>query len=257
MGGTDNCPSYCRFLLYCLRKGILFAIMGFISYLVQAFEKTFIREARYKMFLDGLGNTLIITIGATLLGVIIGALIAVVKTIHKQSGKLKILNAICEVYTTVIRGTPVVVQLLIMYFIVFVNSTNSTMVGILSFGINSGAYVAELMRAGINAVDIGQTEAGRSLGLSRGVTMRSIVLPQAIKNVLPAIGNEFISLLKETSVIGFLGVIDLTKAAQRVISRTADPYFPYIAIALIYLGMVCILNYFVKKLEKRLAKSDR
>ena len=231
--------------------------MDFFNYLVQAFEKTFIREARYKMFLDGLGKTLLITAGATLLGVIIGALIAVVKTINKQSGKLKILSALCEVYTTVIRGTPVVVQLLIMYFIVFVNSTNSELVGILSFGINSGAYVAELMRAGINAVDIGQTEAGRSLGLSRGVTMRSIVLPQAIKNVLPAIGNEFISLLKETSVIGFLGVIDLTKAAQRVISRTADPYFPYIAIALIYLGMVCILNYFVKKLEKRLAKSDR
>ena len=231
--------------------------MDFLNYLVQAFEKTFIREARYKMFLDGLGKTLLITVGATLLGVIIGALIAVVKTINKQSGKLKILNALCEVYTTVIRGTPVVVQLLIMYFIVFVNSTNSELVGILSFGINSGAYVAELMRAGINAVDIGQTEAGRSLGLSGGVTMRSIVLPQAIKNVLPAIGNEFISLLKETSVIGFLGVIDLTKAAQRVISRTADPYFPYIAIALIYLGLVCVLNYFVKKLEKRLAKSDR
>lgn len=231
--------------------------MDFINYLVTAFEKTFIRESRYVMFLDGLGKTLLITIGATLLGVIIGALIAVVKTIYKQSGKLKILNALCEVYTTVIRGTPVVVQLLIMYFIVFVNSTNSEMVGILAFGINSGAYVAELMRAGINAVDIGQTEAGRSLGLSRGVTMRTIVLPQAIKNVLPAIGNEFISLLKETSVIGFLGVIDLTKAAQRVISRTADPYFPYISIALIYLAMVCILNYFVKKLEKRLAKSDR
>ena len=231
--------------------------MGFINYLTQAFSKTFIREARYEMFLSGLGNTLLITLGATILGVIIGALIAVVKTIYKQSGKLKILNAFCEVYTTVIRGTPVVVQLLIMYFIVFVNSTNSVMVGILSFGINSGAYVAELMRAGINAVDIGQTEAGRSLGLSRGVTMRSIVLPQAIKNVLPAIGNEFISLLKETSVIGFLGVIDLTKAAQRVISRTADPYFPYISIALIYLAMVCVLNYFVKKLEKRLAKSDR
>ena len=113
------------------------------------------------------------------------------------------------------------------------------------------------MRAGINAVEIGQTEAGRSLGLSRGVTMRSIVLPQAIKNVLPAIGNEFISLLKETSVIGFLGVMDMTRVAQRVISRTADPYFPYIAFALVYLGMVCILNYFVKKLEKRLAKSDR
>jgi ABC-type amino acid transport system permease subunit len=144
-----------------------------------------------------------------------------------------------------------------MYFIVFANSTNSILVGILAFGINSGAYVAELMRAGINAVDIGQTEAGRSLGLSRGVTMRAIVLPQAIKNVLPAIGNEFISLLKETSVIGFLGVMDMTRVAQRVISRTADPYFPYIAIALVYLGMVCILNYFVKKLEKRLARSDR
>ena len=209
------------------------------------------------MFLEGLGNTLIVTLGATVLGVLIGALIAVVKTIYKQSGKLKVLNAICEAYTTIIRGTPVVVQLLIMYFIVFANSTNSIMVGILAFGINSGAYVAELMRAGINAVDIGQTEAGRSLGLSRGVTMRAIVLPQAIKNVLPAIGNEFISLLKETSVIGFLGVMDMTRVAQRVISRTADPYFPYISIALVYLGMVCVLNYFVKKLEKRLAKSDR
>jgi His/Glu/Gln/Arg/opine family amino acid ABC transporter permease subunit len=231
--------------------------MNFWNYLCSAFEKTFIREDRYMMFLEGLGNTLIVTLGATVLGVLIGSLIAVVKTIYKQSGKLKVLNAICEAYTTIIRGTPVVVQLLIMYFIVFANSTNSIMVGILAFGINSGAYVAELMRAGINAVDIGQTEAGRSLGLSRGVTMRAIVLPQAIKNVLPAIGNEFISLLKETSVIGFLGVMDMTRVAQRVISRTADPYFPYISIALVYLGMVCVLNYFVKKLEKRLAKSDR
>ena len=230
---------------------------GIADYLATAFDKTFIREARYMMFLDGLKNTLIIALGATVLGVIIGALIAIVKTVHKQSGRFKLLNAVCEAYTTIIRGTPVVVQLLIMYFIVFANSTRPVLVGIIGFGINSGAYVAEIMRAGINAVDIGQTEAGRSLGLSHGVTMRSIVLPQAIKNVLPAIGNEFISLLKETSVIGFLGVIDLTKAAQRVISRTADPYFPYIAIALVYLGIVCILNYFVKKLEKRLAKSDR
>lgn len=231
--------------------------MEFWNYLCEAFEKTFIRENRYLDFLEGLGNTLIVTLGATLLGAVIGALIAIAKTVHKQTGKLKILNAICEVYTTVIRGTPVVVQLLIMYFIVFANSTNSVMVGIFAFGINSGAYVAELMRAGINAVDIGQTEAGRSLGLSGGTTMRSIVLPQAIKNVLPAIGNEFISLLKETSVIGFLGVMDMTRVAQRVISRTADPYFPYISIALAYLAMVCVLNYFVKKLEKRLAKSDR
>ncbi len=227
-----------------------------MNFIIEGFEKTFIREDRYKMFIEGLGNTLMVALFATMIGILIGALIAIVKTIHKQSNKLKILNAIAEIYTTIIRGTPVVVQLLIMYNIVFVWSDNAVLIGIIGFGINSGAYVAEIIRAGINAVDIGQTEAGRSLGLSRGQTMRSIVLPQAIKNVLPAIGNEFISLLKETSVIGFLGVIDLTKAAERVISRTADVYFPYITIALVYLAIVYILNYFVKKLEKRLAKSD-
>ena len=227
-----------------------------MNFFIEGFEKTFIREDRYKMFIEGLGNTLMVALFATMIGILIGALIAIVKTIHKQSNKLKILNAIAEIYTTIIRGTPVVVQLLIMYNIVFVWSDNAVLIGIIGFGINSGAYVAEIIRAGINAVDIGQTEAGRSLGLSRGQTMRSIVLPQAIKNVLPAIGNEFISLLKETSVIGFLGVIDLTKAAERVISRTADVYFPYITIALVYLAFVYILNYFVKKLEKRLAKSD-
>ena len=227
-----------------------------MNFIVEGFEKTFIREDRYKMFTEGISNTLMVALFATLIGILIGALIAIVKTVHKQSNKLKLLNLIAEVYTTIIRGTPVVVQLLIMYNIVFVWSDNAVLIGIIGFGINSGAYVAEIIRAGINAVDIGQTEAGRSLGLSRGQTMRTIVLPQAIKNVLPAIGNEFISLLKETSVIGFLGVIDLTKAAERVISRTADVYFPYITIALIYLAIVCILNYFVKKLEKRLAKSD-
>ena len=228
-----------------------------MNFIVEGFEKTFIREDRYKMFIEGLGNTLMVALFATLIGVLIGAIIAIIKTLHKQSNKLKILNAIAEIYTTIIRGTPVVVQLLIMYNIIFVWSDNAVLIGIIGFGINSGAYVAEIIRAGINAVDVGQTEAGRSLGLSRGMTMRSIVLPQAIKNVLPAIGNEFISLLKETSVIGFLGVIDLTKAAERVISRTADVYFPYITIALVYLGIVYLLNYFVKKLEKRLAKSDR
>ena len=141
--------------------------------------------------------------------------------------------------------------------IIFVWSTQAVAIGIMGFGINSGAYVAEIMRGGINAVDIGQTEAGRSLGLSSAITMKSIVLPQAIKNVLPAIGNEFIALLKETSVIGFLGVIDLTKAAERVISRTADVYFPYLSIAAIYLILVYGLNYLFKKLERRLAKSDR
>ena len=225
--------------------------------IVKGFVKTFIAEDRYKLFFEGIGNTLLIAFFATLMGVVLGTIVAIIKVYHKQSGKLKILNAICEVYTTVIRGTPIVVQLLITYNIIFVWSTQAVAVGILGFGINSGAYVAEIIRGGINAVDIGQTEAGRSLGLSQAQTMKSIVLPQAVKNVLPAIGNEFISLLKETSIIGYLGVIDLTKAAERVISRTMDVYFPYISIALVYLAIVCILNYLVKKLERRLAKSDR
>ena len=228
-----------------------------MNYIITAFTRTFLEEDRYILFLKGFGNTLLIAFFATLADVVIGSLVAIVKTYHKQTGKLKVLNAVCEFYTTLIRGTPVVVQLLISYNIIFVWSTHAVLIGIASFGINSGAYVSEIIRAGINAVDIGQTEAGRSLGLSRGTTMRYIILPQAIKNVLPAIGNEFISLLKETSVIGYLGVVDLTKAAERVISRTADVYFPYLSIAAIYLAVVLVLNYFVKKLEKRLAKSDR
>lgn len=228
-----------------------------ISTIALSFNKTFLRESRYKMFMTGFKNTIIVALAATLIGIILGSLVAVVKTVHKQTGKLKVLNFICELYTTVIRGTPVVVQLLIMYNVIFVASKHSVLVGILGFGINSGAYVAEIMRAGINAVDIGQTEAGRSLGLTSSLTMRNIVLPQALKNVLPALGNEFISILKETSVIGFLGVIDLTKAAERVISRTADVYFPYISIAMIYLILVYGLNFLFKKMERRFAKSDR
>lgn len=225
--------------------------------LIASFEKTFIRESRYLMFLEGLKNTLLVALFATLLGVLIGAIVAIIKVYHKQTGALKLLSSIAEIYTTVIRGTPVVVQLLIMYNVIFVFSNNAVLIGILGFGINSGAYVAEIIRGGINAVDIGQTEAGRSLGLSSLTTMKSIVLPQAVKNALPSIGNEFIALLKETSVIGFLGVIDLTKAAERVISRTMDVYFPYICIALVYLALVYGLNFLFKKLEKRFAQSDR
>jgi len=225
--------------------------------IVNSFTKTFITENRYMVFVKGLGNTLLIALFATIAGVVIGSLVAIIKTYHKQTGKMKILNALCEFYTTLIRGTPVVVQLLISYNIIFAFSTHAVLVGIVAFGINSGAYVSEIVRAGINAVDIGQMEAGRSLGLSRSTTMLHIIIPQAVKNVLPAIGNEFISLLKETSVIGYLGVVDLTKAADRVISRTMDAYFPYISIALIYLALVMVMNYFVKKLERRLAKSER
>ena len=226
--------------------------------IIEGFKTTFIEESRYKLFLEGIGNTILVALCATLVGVILGVLIAVVKTIHKENPKkLIILNSICEGYTTIIRGTPVVVQLLIIYNVIFSWSTHAVLVGIAGFGLNSGAYVSEIIRAGINAVDPGQMEAGRSLGLSWKTSMISIVLPQAVKNVLPAIANEFISLLKETSVIGYLGVLDLTKAADRVISRTCNVYFPYITIALIYLAMVCVLNYFVKRLERRLNRSER
>ena len=235
--------------------------MSFIEELKEGFIRTFIKENRYQMLFEGLENTIKITFYATLMGVLIGSIIAIIKVTCKQSHKpnffLKLLNAICETYTTVIRGTPVVVQLLIFYQVIFVSSDAAVMVGTLTFGINSGAYVAEIIRAGILAVDVGQTEAGRSLGLSQSTTMVSIIMPQALKNILPAIGNEFISILKETSVIGFLGVMDLTRFAEKVITRTADVYYPYISIALIYLIMVMGLNFLVKKLEKRLAKSDR
>lgn len=231
--------------------------MKIIEVLVSGFEKTFIRDDRYLIFLQGIGNTLLIALFATLMGVLLGTIVAVIKVLNKQTGKLKILAAIGEVYSTVIRGTPVVVQLLIAFNIIFSFSNHPVIVGILTFGFNSGAYVSEIMRGGILAVDIGQTEAGRSLGLSGGTTMFKIVFPQALKTVLPAIGNEFISLLKETSVIGYLGVVDLTRAAERVISRTAEVYFPYISIALIYLALVLGLSAVFKKLEKRLAKSDR
>ncbi|MBE7066234.1 MAG: amino acid ABC transporter permease [Ruminococcaceae bacterium] len=224
------------------------------------FEKTFIRDDRYKLFLDGFKNTLVIAIFATLIGVLIGLIVAVVKVWHKQYPKnvfLKILNIVAEVYTTIIRGTPVVVQLMIAYFIIFAFSDRAVLVGIIAFSFNSGAYVSEIIRAGINAVDKGQTEAGRSLGLSQFTTMKSIVLPQAFKNILPALGNEFIAILKETSVIGYLGVVDLTKAGEMVRSRTADAFFSLIFVAIVYLVLVLGLSALFKALERRLSKSDR
>ncbi len=229
----------------------------FFSDFAIAFERTFIKDNRYQYFLQGIGNTLLIALVATLAGVLIGTLVAVIKVIHKRTGKIKILNAIGELYTTIIRGTPVVVQLLIIYNLIFTYSTRPVLVGMFAFAINSGAYVSEIIRAGIMAVDVGQTEAGRSLGLSQWKTMRYIVLPQALKNVLPALGNEFISVLKETSVIGYLGVTDLTRAAEIVISRTANVFFPYISIALIYLALVYGISAILKYFERRLARSDR
>ncbi len=232
-------------------------MMQFFENIAHQFERTFIVDNRYMYFLTGLQNTIITALAATLMGIIIGVIVAIVKVLHKKTGKLTFLNWIFELYTTIIRGTPVVLQLLISYNLIFVFSNEAVLVGIFAFGINSGAYVSEIIRAGIMAVDGGQTEAGRSLGLSQLQTMRLIVLPQAFKNVLPALGNEFIALLKETSVIGYLGVMDLTKAAESVISRTANVYFPYLTIALIYLVMVHGLSKLFNMLERRFAQSDR
>lgn len=232
-------------------------MIQFFDTITQLFNKTFIVDNRYQYFLTGLKNTIVTALAATVMGIIIGVIVAIVKVLHKKTGKLKILNWLFEVYTTIIRGTPVVLQLLISYNLIFVFSNKAVLVGIFAFGINSGAYVSEIIRAGIMAVDDGQTEAGRSLGLSQIQTMRLIVLPQAFKNVLPALGNEFIALLKETSVIGYLGVMDLTKAAESVISRTANVYFPYLTIALIYLVLVHGLSKLFSMLERRFARSDR
>lgn len=221
------------------------------------FYGTFIEDDRYQLFLTGLGHTLLIALIATIIGVVIGVLIAVCRVQHAQTGKLTILDLICRAYVAVVRGTPVVVQLMIMYYLILVNVNSAVLVGSIAFGINSGAYVSEIVRAGINAIDPGQMEAGRSLGLSRAATMRHIILPQAIKNILPALGNEFIALLKETSVAGYVGIVDLTKASDIVRSRTFDPFFSLIAVAIIYFILVFGMSAILKHFEKRLAKSDR
>ena len=235
----------------------------------QDFIDIFIVDNRWKWLVEGLGNTLIITLFALIMGVAIGILIAAIRSTYDKNGEsmkrkggigyivLKICNTICSLYLTIIRGTPVVVQLMIMYFIIMIKCTNGVLVAIIAFGINSGAYVAEIFRGGIMSVDNGQFEAGRSLGFSYLQTMIHIIIPQAFKNVLPTLCNEFIVLLKETSVAGYVGVMDLTKAGEEIRGATYSPFMPLIAVALVYLAMVMILTYFVRLLERRLRKSER
>ena len=221
------------------------------------FINNFIAEDRWKYLTDGLVVTLQITLCAVILGIVLGFLVAIVRSTHDRTGKLKILNALCNLYLTVIRGTPVVVQLLIIYFVIFGSTTISkVVVAVLAFGINSGAYVAEIFRSGIMSIDNGQFEAGRSLGFNYRQTMIYIIMPQALKNVLPALGNEFISLLKETSVSGYIALQDLTKGGDIIRSRTYDAFMPLIAVALIYLVMVLIFSRLVGLLERRLRNSD-
>ena len=221
------------------------------------FIMNFIKDDRWHYIADGLKVTLIVTFCAVLIGVVLGFLLAIVRSTYDKTGKLKILNLICQIYITVIRGTPVVVQLLIIYFVIFASvDVSKTIVAILAFGMNSSAYVAEIFRSGIMSVDKGQTEAGRSLGLNAAQTMRLIIIPQAFKNVLPALINEMIVLLKETAIIGYIGTIDITKAATLVQSRTYDALVPLLSAAIFYLILVMILTYFMGKLERRLRKSD-
>lgn len=225
--------------------------------LKSSFISNFIDDNRWRYITDGLKITLLVTVFAVLIGVVLGFLIAIVRTTHDKTGKLKILNAICKVYLTVIRGTPVVVQLMIIYFIIFGSvDISKVVVAIVAFGINSGAYVAEIFRSGIMSIDNGQFEAGRSLGFNYAQTMMYIVMPQAFKNVLPTLCNEFISLLKETSVSGYIALQDLTKGGDIIRSRTYDAFMPLIAVALIYLAMVMIFTKLVSLLERRLGNSD-
>ena len=221
-------------------------------------HSTFIEGDRWKYLTNGLKNTLIITFFAVLLGMALGFLIAIVRAAHDKTGKMKFLNFFAKIYLTVIRGTPVMVQLLIIYYVIFASVRIDKMfVGILAFGLNSAAYVAEIVRSGIMSIDNGQFEAGASLGLNYRKTMIYIIMPQAFKNVLPALGNECIVLLKETSVAGYIALEDLTKGGDIIRSVTYEAFLPLIAVALIYLVIVMFMTYLVSRLERRLAKSDR
>lgn len=222
----------------------------------QHFYDAFILKNRYKYLVTGLGNTLLITLFAVMIGIVLGTLIALIRVTHNNDRKkFRFLNALCGLYLTIIRGTPVVVQLLITYYVIY-QSADKLVAAVIAFGINSGAYVAEVIRSGIQSVDKGQIEAGRSLGLTGRTTMIKIVFPQALKNVAPAIFNEFISLLKETSVAGYIGVQDLTKAGDVIRSITYDAYTPLLTIAFIYLLIVLALTRCLAMLERRLSASD-
>lgn len=238
------------------------AIITRITSLIENFKldfiNNFITDNRWQYLANGLGNTFLITLFAGIIGVVLGFLVAIIRSTADKTGKPGFLNAICKIYLTIIRGTPAMVQLLIIYYVIFGSvAIDKRLVAIISFGINSGAYVAEIVRSGIMSIDIGQTEAGRSLGFSYSQTMLYIIMPQAFKNVLPALANEFIVLLKETSICGYIGLMDLTRGGDIIRSRTFSAFMPLIAVALIYLTIVMILSSFVNRLERRLRTSER
>jgi len=230
------------------------------------FILNFVQANRWKYLVDGLGATLIITLLSGIMGTIIGIIIAMIRSTYDKTAEgarksfgrflFAVVDRICRIYLTVLRGTPVVVQLMIIYFVIFAWSDNGILNAALAFGLNSGAYVAEIVRGGIMSIDNGQFEAGRSLGFNYVQTMRFIVIPQVIKNVLPSLANEFIALLKETSVAGYVAVQDLTKGGDIIRSRTYSPFLPLLAVAMIYLALVMFFSYLVSRLERRLRNSD-
>lgn len=220
------------------------------------FYNTLIKADRWQWYLEGVGRTILISLCAIAIGVLIGIIVALIKYVNKKFDKFKIASKICDFYLTIFRGTPVYVQLLIMYFIVLV-ALPTLPIAMLTFGINSGAYVAEIIRGGLESVDDGQIEAGESLGLSKFKIMIHIVLPQGFRRALPALFNEFIALIKETSIVGTIGVKDITKVAANVTARTLDPFMPYLVSAFLYLIIVIGLTQILKVLEKKFAKSDR
>lgn len=229
--------------------------------------KCFIYDDRYMMYVKGLGNTLVLTFFALLLGICLGVVVSMVRVSWDKNGLemrnpaarffLCLANAVCKIYLTVIRGTPVVVQLMIIYFVILATSTNKILAGSVAFGINSGAYVAEIIRSGIMSIDDGQTEAGRSLGLGYVSTMRYIILPQAFKNILPTLANEFIVLIKETAVAGYVGLADLTYAGSIISGISYNYFVPLLGVAAIYLVIVMFFTWLVGKLERRLRTSER
>lgn len=224
--------------------------------IVLDFYKTVIYDDRYMMILEGLKNTILIALGSIVIGILLGLLIAIVRDMYEKNGKGVILNKICKIYVDVIRGTPALLQLMIIYYVIFKSvSIDLVLVGILAFGLNSSAYVSEIIRAGINSIDVGQMEAAKSLGFKYFQSMRYIILPQAIKNVLPALGNEFITLVKETSVAGYIGIMELTKSTDMIASRTYNYFFPLIIAALIYLGLTMLLTKLLNRFERKVSNA--
>ena len=220
------------------------------------FYNSIIYDDRYLYILEGVKNTIIMALFAVIIGILLGLVIALIRNNYDNNKKLPILNQIAKLYVTIIRGTPVLLQLMIIYYIIFATGDiNIILVGVIAFGLNSSAYVSEIIRAGISSIDKGQMDGGRALGLTDKETMRMIILPQAIKNVMPALGNEFITLLKETSVAGYIGIIELTKAGDIISSRTYNYFFPLIITAIIYLIMTLGLSKIISKFEKRGVKN--